>query len=166
MIETAVGYLAAYFGRRALGVIGKKVDDAMDQGLTHLYEWVRARLTGRPTAELSLSMLEKEPEGEDQRALVANQLAEALGGDEATVAELKAMIEQLDKLRPPGITIRGLARAEDVYGEQIGVDVEGPLPETGQIEGTAEAKKVHGSNVGVRVGGGGSPQPERPPNRG
>ncbi len=165
MIETAVAYVAAYFGRKAAGAIGRKVDDALDQGLTHMYQWVKAKLTGQPNADLSLSMLEEAPEGENQQALVANQLSAALAGDQTMLAELKAMVEQLDQLRPPGITIRGLARAEDVYGEQVGVDVAGPLPDTGQIEGTAEATTVHGSSVGVRIGGPRPAQPEPPPQR-
>lgn len=162
MVETAVAYVAAYLGRKALGVLDDKVGTAINEKLGELYGWVKDKVSGRPSAELSLGLLEKDPEGEDQQALVVNQLDEALAGDPGKLSALKALVDELDQLRPPGVSIKGLARAEDVYGTQVGVDIEGAPPDSGEIEGTAIAKRVHGDNIGVRIKNPGPPNPVRP----
>jgi len=154
MIELAVAYVGAYLGRKALGLLdraGTDVDAVVDEKLGTLYEWVKGKLTGQPSAEMSLSLLEDSPEGEKQQTLVVDQLAQAVAGDEGATAELQALVDELERVRPPGISIRGLARGEDVYGEQIGAEFEGDLPESGEITGESVAKDVHGKNVGVRV---------------
>jgi hypothetical protein len=156
MIEMAVAYVGAYFGRKALGLLGRAgtdVDAAVDEKLGQLYEWVKGKVTGRPSAEVSLSLLEDAPDGEKQQTLLVDQLAQAVADDDEAAGELQALVEELERVRPPGISIRGLARGEDVYGEQVGVNVEGALPEGSEIVGEAQAKTVHegGKNIGVRV---------------
>jgi hypothetical protein len=154
MVEIAVAYVGAYFGRKALGLLGRAgsdVDAVVDEKLAQLYQWVKTKVTGRPSAEMSLSLLEDAPEGEKQQTLLADQLAQAVADDEGATRELQALVEELERVRPPRISIRGLARGEDVYGEQVGIDVEGALPKDGEIEGIAEAKNVHGKNIGVRL---------------
>jgi hypothetical protein len=156
MIEVAVAYLGAYLGRKALGIVGRAADDAdaaIDEKLGQLYDWVKGKLTGRPSGEVSLSMLEDDPEGEKQQALVTDQLGQAVTDDDAATGQLEALVEELDRLRPPGITIRGLARGEDVHGKQVGVKVEGPVAPGTDIAGEAHAKTVHegGENIGAEV---------------
>jgi hypothetical protein len=153
MFEMAVAYVGAYLGRKMLDQIGTDVGAAVDNKLKQLYEWVRARLTGRPSGEVSLSLLEEAPEGEKQQALVADQLSQAVGKDEAAARELQALIAELDRVRPPGITIRGLARAEDVHGEQVGAKVEGAIPAGSTVIGEAVATTVHedGKNIGTHL---------------
>jgi hypothetical protein len=151
MIEMAIAYVGAYLGRKMLDQVSSDVDTALDNKLKQLYQWVKAKLTGRPSGEVSLSLLEEAPEGQKQQVLVADQLAQAVGDDEAATNELQMLIAELDRLRPPGISIQGLARAEDVHGKQVGVKVEGALPEGSTIIGEAAAKTVHkdGENTGA-----------------
>jgi hypothetical protein len=155
MIEAAVGYIGAYLARKALGLLaraGSDADSLVDEKLTQLYNWVKSKFTGRPTAEVSLDLLEETPDGEKQQALVADQLDQAVADEELAKGELQALVEELDRVRPPGITISGLARGEDVYGKQVGVDIEGSIPEGADIVGEAQAKIVRkgGENIGVR----------------
>lgn len=151
MIEAAVAYIGAYLGRKLLDRVGSDIDDAFEKKLTQLYRWVKAKFTGRPGGEASLTLLEETPDGEQQQALVASQLAKALGGDEAAAGELGALLAELDRIRPPGLVIKGLASADDVHGKQVGVSAEGPLPEGSTLDGTAEAKTLHegGESIGV-----------------
>jgi hypothetical protein len=153
MFEIAIAYVGAYLGRKVLEKVGSDAADAIDTKLKQLYDWVKAKLTHSASGEVSLSLLEEKPEGEKQQALVTGQLAQAVGNDQAAADELRALIAELDRLRPPGITIQGLAHAEDVYGEQVGVKVEGALQEGSTVTGEAKATTVHqgGQNVGVHV---------------
>jgi hypothetical protein len=155
VIEVAVAYVGAYLGRKALQLAkraGADTDSAIDEKLGQLYDWVKGKLTGRPSGDVSLSLLEEAPEGKQQQTLVAQQLAEAPRSDEATRRELEALVAELDRLRPPGVTIEGLARAEDLYGEQVGADIEGPLEPGDRVEGEAVATTVHegATNIGAR----------------
>jgi hypothetical protein len=152
MIEMAVAYVGAYLGHKVLDKVGDDIGDAFESKLAQLYQWVKAKLTGRPSGEVSLSLLEDAPEGEKQQTLVADQLSQAVAGDEAASRELQALVAELDKLRPPGITIKGLARAGDLYGEQIGADVEGALPEGSTVSAEATATTVHqgAKNIGAK----------------
>jgi hypothetical protein len=155
VIEIAVAYVGAYLGRKALKLAeraGEDIDSAIDEKLGQLYDWVKGKLTGRPTGEVSLDLLEEAPDGEKQQTLVARQLTQAVGSDEAAERELEALIAELDRLRPTGVTIQGLARAEDLYGEQVGADVEGPLQPGDRVDGTAEVKTLHvgGKNIGAK----------------
>ncbi len=163
MIEMAVAYLGAYFGRKALGVVaqaGSDIDAAIDGKLDQLYNWVKGKLTGQGSGDTSLEMLKEKPEGENQQKLVGEQLTEALAGDAEATAQLQALVDELDKLWPEGVTIRGLAKAEGLHGTQIGADVEGPLPEGSDVHGEAEATTVHkdAQNTGVKYS---SPSPVR-----
>jgi hypothetical protein len=153
MIEMAVAYVGAYFGRKMLDQIGSDAGAAVDNKLKQLYEWVKAKLAGRPSGDVSLSLLEEAPEGEKQQALVADQLTQAVGSDETAIDQLKMLIAEIDRVRPPGISIRGLARAEDVRGMQVGAEVEGGLPEGSTVSGEAQATTVHegGQNIGVHL---------------
>jgi len=155
MIEVAVAYVGAYLGRKALKLgakAGADIDSEIDAKLGQLYDWVRARLTDRPGGDVSLSLLADAPEGDKQQALVTEQLAEAVAGDDAAGSELQAFVEELDRLRPPGVTIEGLARAEDLYGEQVGVEIEGTLQEGDSVKGESVATTVHegAKSVGVK----------------
>jgi hypothetical protein len=153
MFEVAVAYVGAYLGRKALDKIGSDAGDALDKKLRQLYEWTKAKLTGRPSGEVSLSLLSDAPEGEKQQALVTDQLAQAVGNDQAATSELLALIAELDRLRPPGITIEGLARGEDVYGKQAGVVVEGAIPAGSKVIGGSSTTTVHegGESIGVHL---------------
>ena len=155
MIEVAVAYVGAYLGRKALKLAeraGADVDSAIDEKLGQLYDWVKGKLTGKPAGPVSLEVLEETPDGEKQQELVTQQLTEALGSDEAAAQELQALVAELDKLRPPGVTIKGLATAEDLYGTQIGAEVEGPLNPGAHVDGEARATTVHpgGQNIGAK----------------
>lgn len=154
MIEVAVGYVGAYLARKALVLVdrvGSDADSMIDRKLGELYDWVKAKLFGRPNSEVSLGLLEETPEGEKQQALVAGQLTEALGGDLQATHELEALVSELDRLRPPGISIKGLASGQDVHGEQVGVVLEGKLPGGADVSGEARATTVHkdAKNIGV-----------------
>ena len=155
MIEMAVGYVGAYLARKSMDVLaraGSDVDAAIDDKLSELYEWVKAKLTGRPSGEASLRVLEGSPESEDQQTVVADQLAQAVAGDPEAAEHIEALVAELDKLRPPGVTIRGLARAGAVSGTQVAVDVEGELPPGTDITGEATATRIEkgGESFGVR----------------
>ena len=154
MIEVAVAYVGAYLGRKALKLAeraGADVDSAIDEKLGQLYDWVRGKLTSQPTGEVSLEVLEEAPGGEKQQKLVTQQLTEALADDAAAAQELEALVAELDKLRPAGVTIEGLATAKDLYDEQVGADIQGPLRPGDRAKGTAIADTVHegGKNIGV-----------------
>lgn len=152
MIEMAVAYVGAFLGKKLLDKVGDDVTDAFESKLAQLYQWVKAKLTGRPSGEVSLSLLQKAPEGEDQQTLVADQLSQAVAGDETATRELQALVAELDKLRPPGLVIKGVARAGDLRGQQIGADVQGPLPDGSEVSGEATANTVYENarNVGVQ----------------
>ena len=152
MIEMAVAYVGAYLGHKLLDKVSDDVGEAFESKLAQLYQWIKAKLTGRPSGEVSLSLLEDAPDGEKQQTLVADQLSQAVAGDEAASQELQVLVAELDKLRPPGITIKGLARAGDLHAEQIGADVEGTLPEGSTVSGEATATTVHegGRNIGAQ----------------
>lgn len=157
MLEIAVGYVGAYLARKGLGVLGRAgadVDGAVDDALGALYEWVKARFTGQPTAELSLELLSEAPEGKPQQALVREQLASAL--DDEAREQLAELVRGVEAARPPGVTLTGLARAEDLSGLQVGVDVESPADGPLTAHGTATARTVRsgGINAGVRYRGG------------
>jgi hypothetical protein len=171
MIEIAIGYVGAYLARKALGVVdraGADADRAVDDALGKLYDWVKGKLTGAPNGELSLDMLAEQPEGDNQQRLVTNQLREVIGDDEAANQQLQALVAELERVRPAGLTVTGLARADDVLGRNVGVDAEQGVPEgTGIISGTAEATNVRegGENVGVVLGPGTTRREVRhPPN--
>jgi hypothetical protein len=156
MIEIAAGYIGAYLTRKSLGVLeraGSEADAAVDDKLSQLYNWVKAKFTGRPSSEMSLSLLEESPEGETQQALVADQLSQVVQDDDAAIRELHVLVEELDRVRPSGITIRGLARAEDIYGQQVGAEVEGSVPQGSEIIGEAVAGTIRegGKSVGARL---------------
>jgi hypothetical protein len=156
MFEIAVGYVGVYLTRKSLGLLaraGSEVDAVVDEKLGALYEWVKAKLTGSQASEASLNILEKEPEGENQQAVVSGQLSQALGDDADSKAQLQQLVAELDRLRPPGMTLRALARAGDLYGRQVGANVEGPLPEGTKLDATAEATTVHkdGENIGLNL---------------
>jgi hypothetical protein len=152
MIEAAVAYLGVYLGNKLLDKVSDDIGDAFESKLAQLYGWVKAKLTNRPTGEVSLSLLEDAPDGEKQQALVAGQLSEAVAGDEAGARELQALVAELDRLRPVGLTIKGLARAGNLHGEQVGADVEGALPEGSTVSGEAIATTVQegGRNIGAQ----------------
>jgi hypothetical protein len=169
MIEIAIGYVGAYLARKALGVLdhaGADVDRAVDDKLGKLYDWVKAKLTGKPTGEVLLNLLAEQPEGDNQQKLVSGQLTEAIGGDETAHQQLQALLDEIEQVRPQGVSIHGLATAQDVYGRQVGVDIAGVVPE-GEVSGAAHAIVLHsgGENVGVRIGPapGTGPGPARPP---
>jgi hypothetical protein len=155
VIEVAVAYVGAYLARKALRLAkraGADADSAIDSKLDQLYDWVKGKLTGTASGPVSLSLLEDAPEGDKQQKLVTQQLTEAVGADEAARGELEELVAELDRLRPQGVSIKGLARAEDVYGEQVGADVKGPLAPGDSVEGEAITTTLHegGTNIGTR----------------
>jgi hypothetical protein len=158
MIEVAVGYLSAYLLRKAVGLgkrVGSDVDEFVDTKLDELYGWVKARFTGKQTSKISLDLLEQTPEGEEQQALVSDQLGELVASDQEAAGQLQAIVDELESRRPQGVTIRGFAGAEDVHGEQVGVEYEGAPPPGAVLEGKAHATIVHpgAKNIGTRVKG-------------
>jgi uncharacterized protein YdbL (DUF1318 family) len=158
VIELAVGYLSAYLARKSLvllGRAGEDVDGYVDQKLGELYDWVKGRLTGAPTSELSLGLLEETPDGARQQALVGEQLSAVVEADGEAAIQLQAIVEELERRRPAGVSIRGFAGADDVHGEQIGVEAEGPLAPGTEVSGEARAQTVHpgGRNIGTRTTG-------------
>ena len=158
MVETAVSYLVAFLARRAGGLVGRAASDvgsAIDKKLDELYEWVKSKLTGQPTAKLSLELLEESPNGQRQKQLVTDQLTQAVASDNAATDQLSTLVAELDRLRPPGITINGLATAWDVSGTNVGADVEGPLPTGSVVNGTARANTVRdgGETIGAKYRG-------------
>src|SRR5438874_4488448 len=100
MIETAVAYVGAYLARKSLGLLaraGSDADAAINEKLSQLYGWVKSKITGRPTSELSLRVLEATPEGKDQQALVTDQLTQALAKDGEATRQLEALVKELDR---------------------------------------------------------------------
>jgi hypothetical protein len=152
MIEMAVAYVGAYLGRKLLDKVSDDIGDAFENKLGQLYQWVKAKLAGRPSGEVSLSLLGDAPDGEKQQTLVADQLSQAVAGDEAASRELQALVAELDKLRPPGLVIKAVARTGDLRGEQIAADIQGPLPDGSTVSGDTTAETVHegARNVGVQ----------------
>jgi hypothetical protein len=159
VIEIAVAYLGAYLGRKALGLVGRAagdVDEAVDAKLGELYDWVKARLTGRPSGEVSLTMLEEAPEGEKQQALVTDQIGQAIAGDEDSTRELQALIEELERLRPVA-EIWNVTRAEraTIRDSEVGV------VDTDAASVHNETDVTDADISGSRVGGVGPGRPKR-----
>lgn len=153
MIEIAVAYIGAAIGKKVLDHMGDDVGSGFDAALAKLYHWVKAKFTGHDAAERSLRMLEKHPEEDDAQATVAEKLAEAVDGDEAASSELRALLVELERTKPPGLVIQGTAVVEgDLDGDQAGAKVNGPLPDGSSVDGAATVKGTvhHGaSNTGV-----------------
>lgn len=162
MIEIAVAYVGAAIGKKVLDHVGDDMADAFDASLARLYHWVKAKFAGYGSAERSLRMLEKHPEDADAQAIVAEELTEAVGGDEVASSELRALLAELDRVKPPGLVIRGTAIVDgDLHGDQAGAKVSGPLPYGSSVRGTATVKgTLHqgasntGAAVDLRAGGG------------
>src|SRR5438094_8977153 len=108
MFELAAAYVGTYLGKKLLDRVGDDVGDAFDAGLRKLYDWVKGKLASR-AGNKALAQVEKDPDGDGQRDLLAAMLEDAVEGDTKATAELSAMIAELDKLRPPGLVIRGSA---------------------------------------------------------
>ncbi|HUC59478.1 MAG TPA: hypothetical protein VMA95_18895 [Streptosporangiaceae bacterium] len=154
MIALAVGFLEAFFARRAgklLDQAGGAAYKAFDDKLSALYGWVRQKFTGKDSAERALRMFEKDPGDEDPRDAFAEALKSVLDSDPQSQGQLGQFVDELKKLRPAGVTIRGLAQADKVAGQQTGVSVEGKLAAGDTVEGTAKAGTVEagGSQAGV-----------------
>jgi hypothetical protein len=153
MIEMAVAYIGAAIGKKLLDHMGDDAGDAFDASLKKLYRWVRARFSGHDAAERSLRMLEKHPAEQDAQLTVAEKLAEAVDGDPAASSELRELLGELDRTRPPGLVIRGTAVVEgDLEGDQAGAKVTGPLPDHSVVGGDATVKgtvREGASNIGV-----------------
>src|SRR6266852_1455158 len=140
MIELAVGFLGTYIARKAEKLVeraGVDVDAAFDNKLGDLYEWVKTKITGRPSAERSLRILEKDPQDADTQSLLQSELVTALSDDPSAQARLASLVDELKQLRPTGVTVRGLATSEEVAagGQQVGAQAEGPLPEGSTVQG-------------------------------
>ena len=153
MIEIAVAYIGAAIGKKVLDHVGDDTGSAFDAALAKLYHWVKAKFTGDDAAERSLRMLEKHPEEDDAQATVAEELTEAVAGDKAASSELRELLAELERTKPPGLVIQGTAVVEgDLHGDQAGAKVNGPLPDGSSVEGAATVKgTVHqgASNTGV-----------------
>jgi hypothetical protein len=151
VIEIAVAYLGAYLGRKAIGLVGRAagdVDEAVDAKLGELYDWVKARLTGRPSGEVSLTMLEEAPEGEKQQALVTDQIDQAIAGDEASTRELQALVDELERLRPAA-EIWNITRAQRAVVTDSDVGVVDTDAASVHNETDVTDAEIRGSNVGV-----------------
>jgi hypothetical protein len=150
MFEVAAVYIGLTLGKKLLDRTGDDIAGGFEKGLVRLYNWAKGKLTSR-TGERALAQVEKDPEGDDQQELLADALADAVEGDEAATAELAAMIAELDKLRPPGLVLRGSATSEELHGEQVGVKVSGQLPAGSSVDGITETGTVHqdGKNIGI-----------------
>ena len=153
MIEIAVAYIGAAIGKKVLDHVGDDTGSAFDAALAKLYHWVKAKFTGHDAAERSLRMLEKHPEEDDAQATVAEELTEAVAGDKAASSELRELLAELERTKPPGLVIQGTAVVEgDLHGDQTGAKVSGPLPDGSSVDGAATVKgTVHqgASNTGV-----------------
>jgi hypothetical protein len=157
MFELAAVYIGLALGKKLVDKAGDDVADGFEKGLVKLYNWAKGKLTSR-TGQRALARTEKDPEGDEQQELLADALADAVSGDEAASAELSAMIAELDKLRPPGLKIRGSAKSAELHGEQVGTEASGPLPAGTSVEGVTEVTgTVHkdAKNVGTVYRSGG-----------
>ena len=84
MIGLAIGFLEAYFERKAgklLDKAGHELSAAFDEKLSTLYAWIHGKFTGKPSAERSLRMLADKPDGKDQQDGVADELESVIGND-------------------------------------------------------------------------------------
>lgn len=168
MIEIAVAYIGAAIGKKVLDHVGDDAGDAFDAALAKLYRWVKAKFTGHDAAERSLRMLERHPEEDDAQATVAEELTEAVDGDEAASGDLRELLAELERTKPPGLVIHGTAFVGgDLYGDQAGAKVRGPLTDGSSVGGVATVQgTVHSgaSNTGVVVDlrGSSTTDPEMP----
>jgi hypothetical protein len=160
MIALAIGFLEAYFDLKAGMLVDKaahKATEVFDKKLGEFYGWVHQKVTGKPSAERALRMFAELPGGKDQQDTFSEELEGAIGGDPQAQQQLNAMITELKRLRPAGVTIRGLAEASVVAGEQAGVDIEGTLAAGDSVTGQAIAGSIEpgGKQAGVvyRPGG-------------
>jgi hypothetical protein len=156
MIEVAIGFLGAYLARKAAGLLdqaGSDVDKAVDRRLGDLYEFVKGKLVNRGSrAQRALRILEKSPEDNDSQDQVAEELQAALVDDAPGAENLQTIIEDLNRLDPTGVRLRGTASAETIRrgGRSIGVDVSGRMEPGDSAEGAADAQTVEGEQAGVR----------------
>jgi hypothetical protein len=151
MFEVAAAYIGLALGNKLLDRVGDDVASGFEQGLVKLYNWARGKLTSRTGAK-ALARAEKDPEGDEQQELLADALADAVEGDGVATAELAALVKELDKLRPPGLVIRGHAEAAELYGKQVGAKVSGPLQPGSIVDGTTKTSgTVHENAESIGV---------------
>jgi hypothetical protein len=152
MFEVAAAYIGLALGNKLLDKAGDDIASGFEKGLVNLYNWAKGKLTSR-TGTKALVRAEKDPEGDEQQEQLADALADAVEGDDAATAELAALVKELDKLRPPGLVLRGSAEAAELYGKQVGADVSGALPPGSRVDGTAKTSgTVHedAENIGIQ----------------
>ncbi|MCU8595167.1 hypothetical protein ABZX60_16655 [Streptomyces olivaceus] len=163
MFETATEFVSAYLMSKATTMLdraGADADSLFDRKLAEFYDWARERLAGLGAqGERSLRMLERAPEGVDERAQLGEELARAIDGDQLAQDQLRMLLAKLEQLRPSGATVRGSVRSGELGGGQVGVLIEGTAAAGDQIEGTAVADRVlsTGTNAGVVYRPGGVP---------
>lgn len=156
MFELAIGFVGAYLARKGAGLLARAADDVdgvIDDKLGQLYEFVKGKLLrlGR-RGERSIARLEEQPDDERSLHDVQEDLDEALKGDLDGAAHLKALVDELKRLDPTGVRLKGVAKAETVKagGASVGVDVEGRLMPGDTADGSATAGTVEGYQSGSR----------------
>jgi hypothetical protein len=156
VVEIAIGFLSAYLARKAGGLLARAADDVdgvIDDKLGQLYEFVKKRMRrlGRP-GERSLERLEEQPDDKRNRSDALEDLAAALKGDEEGAEQLRALVENLQRLDPTGVYLKGVAKATTIVAgaSNVGVDIDGQLRPGDTADGTATAGTVAGDQVGTR----------------
>lgn len=132
---SAVTFLSPYLAKAADSIVPKAAEE--------LYGALRARLTQKPAAAEALHDLEKAPADADAQAALRLQLKKLLGEDAEFAAQLKGLVEEIDRTAPRGgvtATGRGVAAGGNINGPTF----------TGDIHG------------GVDIGNSGPPRPARP----
>jgi hypothetical protein len=137
-----VTYAGPLIAGGALAKIGENTNDVAQQWLEKTWGSLKRRLTGSEDAVDALRMYERKPEDPARQTLVTEQIVTIYQHDQAAIAELQALVEELRRIQPqqpaPSRTHTqnisdnarvGTAIAGDVTGNvtNIGGAVHGPV---------------------------------------
>jgi hypothetical protein len=123
LATTAAALLAPYLrhvANRALDNVGDTLSEAAVAKLGQLYDWVRAKVTGKP-AGLALDRLEREPENDKYRVVLEVALAELIESESRSGPGFAETLERLvaEAGRAAGPDLAQITDAGAVAGRDI-----------------------------------------------
>jgi hypothetical protein len=159
MFELAAAYVAIAIGKKLLDHVGDDVGDAFDKALAKLGNWVTAKLRGRPVGDVALTQLTANPKELAPQQFMAAALDEVVTGDPGAADQLRAMIAELEKLKPAGLIADGSVEIDQMSaGKATGLTFKGDAPPadaklTGRatVSGTMSGGELTGTSIDLRA---------------
>ena len=134
LAASAVAVITPYLVEAGKAV-AKKAGEATWARAEELYSLIKAKFSGHPVAEEALADLEKDPQDEDNQAVLRKQLRKLLETDQAFLEGVRGKVEAIHQ--GGGIVVSGSGAAATSGGTAAGA---GGVAVGGSVEG------------GVRVG--------------